>query len=98
VIVSANNGTSEIITDGDDGLILNDPESADSLAAMIRMLCEHREFAERLGARAAETARAYTWERNGRELTAIFEDILRQKAPVATLAGESGAGTIAAQK
>ena len=100
VIVSANNGTSEIITDGEDGLILNDPESAESLAAMIRMLCEHPEFCARLGSKAAETARAYTWERNGRELTAIFEDILRQKAPAAaaTLAGESGAGSIAAQK
>ena len=100
VIVSANNGTSEIITDGADGLILNDPESAESLAAMIRMLCEHPEFAARLGSKAAETARAYTWERNGRELTAIFEDILRHKAPAAaaTVAGESGAGTIAAQK
>jgi glycosyltransferase involved in cell wall biosynthesis len=100
VIVSANNGTSEIITDGEDGLILNDPESAESLASMIRMLCEHPEFCARLGSKAAETAHAYTWERNGRELTAIFEDVLRQKTPAAaaTLAGESGAGTIAAQK
>jgi glycosyltransferase involved in cell wall biosynthesis len=100
VIVSANNGTSEIITDGEDGLILNDPESAESLAAMIRMLCEHPEFCARLGSKAAETARAYTWERNGRELTAIFEDVLRQITPAAaaTLADESDAGTIAAQK
>jgi glycosyltransferase involved in cell wall biosynthesis len=100
VIVSANNGTSEIVTDGEDGLILNDPESAESLAAMIRMLCEHPEFCARLGSKAAATARAYTWERNGRELTSIFEGILRQKAPAAaaTLAGESEAGTIAAQK
>jgi UDP-glucose:(heptosyl)LPS alpha-1,3-glucosyltransferase len=100
VIVSANNGTSEIITDGADGLILLDPTAADSLAAMIRMLCEHPEFSARLGSKAAETARAYTWERNGRELTAIFESILRQKASpaAAALPGESDAGRIAAQK
>ena len=100
VIVSANNGTSEIITDGADGLILLDPTAADSLASMIRMLCEHPEFSARLGSKAAETARAYTWERNGRELTAIFENIRRQKASpaTATLPGESDAGTIAAQK
>jgi glycosyltransferase involved in cell wall biosynthesis len=100
VIVSANNGTSEIITDGADGLILLDPTAADSLASMIRMLCEHPEFSARLGSKAAETARAYTWERNGRELTAIFENIRRQKASpaAATLPGESDAGTIAAQK
>ena len=100
VIVSANNGTSEIITDGADGLILSDPTAADSLAAMIRMLCEHPEFSARLGHKAAETARAYTWERNGRELTAIFEEILRQKASpaAAALAGDAEAGRIAAQK
>jgi glycosyltransferase involved in cell wall biosynthesis len=99
VIVSANNGTSEIITDGADGLILLDATAADSLAAMIRMLYEHPEFSARLGSKAAETAGAYTWERNGRELTAIFEDILRQKAsPAATLHGESDPGRIAAQK
>jgi len=100
VIASANNGTSEIITDGADGLILLDPTAADSLAPMIRMLCEHPEFSARLGSKAAETARAYTWERNGRELTAIFEDILRHKATpaAATLPGESDAGRIAAQK
>jgi glycosyltransferase involved in cell wall biosynthesis len=100
VIVSAANGTSEIITDGADGLILLDPTAADSLAAMIRMLCEHPDFSARLGAKAAETARAYTWERNGRELTAIFEDILRQKESpaAATLREESDPGRIAAQK
>jgi len=100
VIVSANNGTSEIITDGADGLILLDPTAADSLASMIRMLCEHPEFSARLGSKAAETARAYTWERNGRELTAIFENIRRQKASpaAATLPKESDAGRIATQK
>ena len=100
VIVSANNGTSEIITDGADGLILLDPTAADSLAVMIRMLYEHPEFAARLGSKAAETARAYTWERNGRELTAIFENILRQKSSpaAATLHEESDPGRIAAQK
>jgi len=100
VIVSANNGASEIITDGADGLILLDPTAADSLASMIRMLCEHPEFSARLSTKAAETARAYTWERNGRELTAIFENIRRQKASpaAATLPKESDAGTIAAQK
>ncbi|MFZ3216177.1 MAG: glycosyltransferase family 4 protein [Candidatus Acidiferrales bacterium] len=100
VIVSADNGTSEIITDGTDGLILHDATAADSLAAMIRMICEHPEFCARLGVKAAETARAYTWERNGRELAAIFADILREKTSpaAAALATESEPGGIAARK
>jgi glycosyltransferase involved in cell wall biosynthesis len=79
VIVSTTNGTSEIITDGKDGLILADPTDAASLAAMIRRLFGDKEFRSVLGANASETMRQYTWERNGRELTAIFKEILLRK-------------------
>ena len=80
VIVSREAGSSEIITHGVDGLILEDPTDSAGLAEMIRRLYEDAEFRRRLGERAAETARQYTWERNGRELTSIFEEILRQKS------------------
>jgi hypothetical protein len=50
------------------------------LAAMIRRLYEDNEFSARLGKRANETAQQYTWERNGRELNAIFELLLEQKS------------------
>ena len=79
MIVSSENGTFEIITHESDGLILNDPNDADTLAAMIRRLYEDSDFRTRLAQKAAETARQYTWERNGRDLGEIFEDILRQK-------------------
>lgn len=80
VIVSASAGVSEIITNGVDGLILDDPTDASALALMIRRLYEDATFCAQLGEKAAETARQYTWERNGRELTAIFEEILRRKS------------------
>jgi len=80
VIVSANNGTCEIITDGMDGLILADPNDSTSLAAMIRRVFEDREFSEQLGRNANETARQYTWERNGIELRAIFDQLLKRKS------------------
>jgi len=90
VIVSATNGTSEIITHGVDGLILDDPTDANGLALMIRRLYEDEVFRARLGDNAAATARNYTWEQNGLELAAIFEEILRRKArPAAqTITGE----------
>jgi glycosyltransferase involved in cell wall biosynthesis len=80
VIVSANNGTCEIITDGKDGLILADPTDAASLASMIRRLYEDKEFSARLGENANETALQYTWERNGREMKAILEQLLERKS------------------
>jgi glycosyltransferase involved in cell wall biosynthesis len=83
VIVSAAAGVSEIITDGADGLILEDPKNATALASMIRRLYEDEAFRARLGKSAAVTARKYTWERNGQELAAIFEDVLRKQVPPA---------------
>ena len=80
VIVSIENGTFEIITDGVDGLILQDPNDASTLASMIRNLYENEEIRIRLGQKAAETAAQFTWERNGRDLSAIFQEILRRKA------------------
>jgi glycosyltransferase involved in cell wall biosynthesis len=80
VIVSAENGTVEIITDQIDGMILKDATDARSLAAMIRRLFEDAEFRTWLGRKAAETARQYSWERNGNDLAQIFEEVLQQKA------------------
>jgi UDP-glucose:(heptosyl)LPS alpha-1,3-glucosyltransferase len=80
VIASSQAGVSEIITDGIDGLILPDPANSAQLASMIRRLHDDRDFRERLGAKAAETARQFTWEQNARDLAAIFEEIIRRKS------------------
>jgi len=80
VIVSRAAGVSELVTDGVDGLILGDPRDSRALAAMIRRLYEDRDFRVRLGEKAAETTQRYTWERNGSELAAIFEEILSRKS------------------
>ena len=88
VIVSAANGTCEIITDGRDGLVLQNPHDANTLAAMIRRLVEDPGFRDLLGRNAAVTSLQFTWERNGRDLAAIFEQILARKSghPTQTLA------------
>jgi len=80
VIVSAAAGVSEIVTNDVDGMVLDDPMDATQLAAMIRRLYEDKEFRNRLGDKACETARRYTWDRNGRDLAEIFEEILGRKA------------------
>jgi hypothetical protein len=70
----------EIIANGMDGRILDDPTDAAGLAAMIRRPCEDKEFRDCLGEKAGETARKYTWESRGRERAVIFEEILRRKS------------------
>jgi glycosyltransferase involved in cell wall biosynthesis len=84
VIVSAANGTCEIMTNEQNGLILSDPTSSAELAEMLRRLYHDQDLRKRLGENAAERARKYTWERNGRELSMIFGDIVRRRAPADT--------------
>lgn len=79
VIISARAGASDIVHDGVDALVLNDPKDAGALASMIRRLYADETFRKHLGEEAAKTAREYTWERNGRELTAILDEVLVRK-------------------
>jgi len=79
VITTVTNGTAEIITDGQDGLLLENPGDAETLARNIKLLCESADLRSRLGARAAETARKYTWDHNAEQLREIFGELLRRK-------------------
>ncbi|MGA2843924.1 MAG: glycosyltransferase family 4 protein [Candidatus Acidiferrales bacterium] len=91
VIVSAAAGVSEIVTDDVDAMVLDDPTDVDKLATMIRHLYEDKELRNRLGNKACQTARRYTWDRNGRDLAVILEEILQRKARpgIQTLTQES---------
>ena len=82
VIASARAGASDFITNEFDGLILHDPTDVSSLASLVRRLVGNKEFRERLGENANATMRGLTWERNGQELVAIFEEIVRQRARI----------------
>ncbi len=73
VITSRNNGGSEIITHGCDGLVLENPTDPKALADMIRHLAVDPMLRDQLGAAAAETARQYTWERNAAQMRELFE-------------------------
>lgn len=79
VITTVTNGTAEIMTDGEDGILLRDPFDARALAATMRSLASDRELCRQLGENAARTAREYTWDRNGEQFREIFARILSRK-------------------
>ena len=79
VITSVNNGGSQIITEGKDGFVVSDPLNSGSLAQLIRKLYRDPELCQRIGERAAQTARTYTWERNASETREFLNGALKEK-------------------
>jgi glycosyltransferase involved in cell wall biosynthesis len=70
------------MTDGTDGLVLQDPNDVAGLAARIRWLYDNPELRDRLAAQATVTASQFTWDRNGAEMRAIFSEKLNRKGRV----------------
>lgn len=79
VITSAKNGGSQIITDGVDGFVLENPEDSARLAEIIQRLCGSRDLCRRVGENAARTAQSYTWERNAAETFDFLTQALQRK-------------------
>lgn len=79
VITSVTNGTSEIIEDGVDGLLLRNPTDSNELASLIRKLYENPRLREEMGAKAAEKMLQFTWEKSGREMTNLLLQALEAK-------------------
>jgi len=79
VITSRQNGGSEIITHGTDGLVLENAADSRSLADMLRMLLNDSALCHRLGAAAAETASHFSWESHAQKMREFFEAALREK-------------------
>jgi glycosyltransferase involved in cell wall biosynthesis len=79
VIISGRAGAATFVSHGISGLVLADPTDAKELSAMIRDLYEHEELRRRMGERAAEAVRPYTWERSAKEMQAVFDEILSRK-------------------
>lgn len=75
-IVSRQAGVSELVTHGEDGYILEDPEKPEELAPLIASLHEDDELRQLMGRRAAEMARQYTWESNAAQFREVLLSVL----------------------
>jgi len=78
VIVSTRAGASEIVRDGENGLLVRGPEDSGELAGLVRTLYADGALRERLGEKAVQTASRETWDRNAVE-TWEFLKVVREK-------------------
>lgn len=77
VIASVRAGASEAIEDGQSGLLLQNPESADELSALLLRLFHDANLQQKLGRAAAQTAKRYNWETNAARTKAFLSEAVR---------------------
>ena len=70
-------GVSEIIHHGEDGLILEDPTDAKTLAGWIARLAGDSDWRNLLGTAAARTTGRYTWAKNSELLQEVIDAFLK---------------------
>jgi len=79
VIATAVGGTPEVVTDGENGLLIP-PRDAEALARALERLMGAPDFAKKLGQNARKHVREhYSLERLGREINAIYEELVQKK-------------------
>lgn len=86
VVVSTRAGLSELVTDGEDALLLRNPEDPAELRSLMQLLLRDSILRQRLGAHAAQAMRRLTWDQNAAEMDRIFRAVLESRKTSAQLA------------
>src|SRR5882724_7954225 len=79
VIASSAAGASEIIVDGENGLLLRDPRDVKLLASVMRKICVDSDLGSALGAAAERTASRESWETYAARMLEHFQSIAARK-------------------
>jgi glycosyltransferase involved in cell wall biosynthesis len=79
VIASSRAGASEVILDGQNGLVLRDPEDSRELATLLRKIYSDLSLRTKIGTEAARTAKEHTWDRNAAATWEFLTTALAQK-------------------
>lgn len=80
VIASARAGASEILRDGENGFILQNPEDSRELAALLRKLCSEPDLCIHLGEEAARTAAVQSWAQHADDTWDFLRQLWRKRA------------------
>jgi UDP-glucose:(heptosyl)LPS alpha-1,3-glucosyltransferase len=78
VIVSKVAGAAELIEDGKDGLLLENPKDPEEIAKKINYLLEDDSLRKRIGRNARKKAEKYPWSRTAEEMLKVFEEVARR--------------------
>lgn len=73
VITTSLAGASELISNGETGMIVDDPADADDIASKMKTLVDDRDFSRKMGKRARKAVSENTWDR----VSEKYADVIR---------------------
>ena len=79
VITSAFAGVSELVKNGVDGFLLQDPDDADALAHLVAELHQNADLRRTMGDSASQTARGWNWDRNAAAMWKVLSEVTSRK-------------------
>jgi len=74
-VLNSKIGAGELMTDGVDGLHLNDPNNIREIADKLEMLIKDEKLRKLLGNNARKTAMKYSWDETARKTMNVYEQI-----------------------
>ncbi len=80
VITSVNNGGSEIVENGVNGFVLQEPTDAHALAETIQRLCQEPGLRDAIGEAAAKIAAQMSWDRNAAAVWELLKEASARKS------------------
>ncbi|MCK5181808.1 MAG: glycosyltransferase family 4 protein, partial [Dehalococcoidia bacterium] len=79
IITSRSAGAADFITDGIDGLLLNDPTDINDLAAKIKLLLSNAKLRRAMGQCAQRTVEKLSWDRVAQKTLEVYNSVLERK-------------------
>lgn len=76
VITSRNAGAAELMSDGHDGVLLNDSTNQDEIAERINLLAEDEKLREQIGINARKTAEKYSWDEVAKRTMDVYKEMV----------------------
>lgn len=76
VVTSFEAGVSELLQDGYDALLLEDPGDVSEIASKLDLLVEDADLRGYLGLRARQTAMEYTWSKMAQRTVDVYQQVL----------------------
>jgi UDP-glucose:(heptosyl)LPS alpha-1,3-glucosyltransferase len=78
-IVSNKAGAAEVVSHGETGFVLEDPEDATKVAEHLIQLAGDEALRQRMGAAARTAAEGYSWDHHFETMLALYEQVAAQK-------------------